>query len=157
MNSNDRIREATESDISVLCTLMEELSGSSLTEEEMRNRMKMIQDSRTDSLYVYEEDGEVRGTLGFRVKENIREISRYGEICIVIVKSEHKRFGIGKRLMAYGEQLAQQLGCKAAYLNSGFGRAEEAHLFYKALGYEITGYRFVKTLERIDPNDSITL
>ena len=46
--------------------------------------------------------------------------------------------------MEYAEELAKESNCIGTWLVSGFGREEQAHIFYKALGYEITGYRFVK-------------
>ncbi len=46
--------------------------------------------------------------------------------------------------MDFAEKLARDQGCIGTWLVSGFGREEEAHHFYRALGYEITGYRFVK-------------
>jgi hypothetical protein len=42
------------------------------------------------------------------------------------------------------EQLAKDTGCKGTWLVSGFGREEKAHKFYQSLGYETTGYRFVR-------------
>jgi hypothetical protein len=46
--------------------------------------------------------------------------------------------------MEFAENLAAEQGCIGTWLVSGFGREEQAHKFYKELGYEITGYRFVK-------------
>jgi hypothetical protein len=46
--------------------------------------------------------------------------------------------------MEYAEELAKKSNCIGIWLVSGSGREEQAHIFYKALGYEITGYRFVK-------------
>ncbi|WP_240422080.1 GNAT family N-acetyltransferase [Paenibacillus periandrae] len=140
------IRKANENDIPVLSLLMEELSGIPISQDEMKNRFQMAEKSSTDTIFVYEEEGDIKATLVFRIRENIREVSRYGEICIVVVKSSTKRQGIGKRLMSFAEQLATDLGCIGTYLISGFGRKDEAHQFYLDLGYEITGYRFVKKL-----------
>ncbi|MFE5318937.1 GNAT family N-acetyltransferase [Paenibacillus sp. NPDC056579] len=140
------IRKAKEDDIPVLCSLMEQLSGKPVSPEDMLNRLRMTESSSLDTLFVYEEDGEVQAALAFRIRENIREVSRYGEICIVVVDSAFKRRGVGKRLMSFAEQLALDLGCTGTYLISGFGRKDEAHRFYLDLGYEITGYRFVKSL-----------
>nr|WP_156043434.1 GNAT family N-acetyltransferase [Paenibacillus sp. UNC451MF] len=142
----ERIREACEGDIPALCELMKELGGEPISCEGMRNRLEMIGASLTDTIFVYEEDSEVLGLLVFRIRENIREVSRYGEVCILVVKSEAKRSGIGRKLMSFAEERALELGCKSTYLISGFGRKEEAHRFYLELGYEITGYRFIKPL-----------
>ncbi len=48
--------------------------------------------------------------------------------------------------MEYAEDRARELGCKGTWLISGFGLEEEAHKFYARLGYQVTGYRFVKPL-----------
>ena len=47
-------------------------------------------------------------------------------------------------MMDYADELARDLGCTGMWLVSGFGRAEEAHDFYKRLGYAINGYRFIR-------------
>lgn len=140
------IRKANENDIPVLSLLMEELSGVPISQDDMKNRLQMVEQSSTDTIFIYEEEGDIQAALVFRIRENIREVSRYGEICILVVKSSAKRQGIGKRLMSFAEQLATDLGCIGTYLISGFGRKDEAHPFYLDLGYEITGYRFVKKL-----------
>ena len=46
--------------------------------------------------------------------------------------------------LAFAENRAKELGCIGTWLVSGLGREEESHKFYKKLGYEINGYRFVK-------------
>jgi hypothetical protein len=46
--------------------------------------------------------------------------------------------------MGYAEKLSFEKGCIGTWLVSGFGREEEAHHFYKELGNNITGYRFIK-------------
>ncbi|SFL58700.1 Ribosomal protein S18 acetylase RimI [Paenibacillus sp. 1_12] len=140
------IRKAKEDDIPVLSLLMQELSGMPISHIDMMNRLELAEKSSTDTIFVYEEEGDIKATLIFRIRENFREVSRYGEICIVVVHSSAKRQGIGKRLMSFAEQRATDLGCIGTYLISGFGRKDEAHSFYLDLGYEITGYRFVKKL-----------
>jgi N-acetylglutamate synthase-like GNAT family acetyltransferase len=151
------IREAEETDVNHLCELMYELSGEHISTNDMLNRLRMIKESLTDTIYVYERESEVRGTLVFRIRENIREVSRYGEVCIIVVKSEAKRSGIGSKLMLFAEQKAKELGCKGTYLISGFGRKDEAHHFYLELGYEITGYRFVKPLDRSAEDEPVAI
>jgi len=144
---NDLIRKAEVQDIPSLCMLISELGGKPITQEDMIDRLSMTKNSDTDTMYVYESDDQVKGVLVFRIHENIREVSRYGEIGIIVVHSSEKRKGIGKRLMTFAEELAKQLNCKGTYLISGFARKDEAHRFYLELGYEITGYRFVKSFD----------
>lgn len=110
----------------------------------MMNRLEMVRNSSIDELYVCEVDRTVQGVLGFRIRENIEEVSRFGEVSVIVTSSNAKRIGIGRAMMEFAENLAREKGCIGTWLVSGFGREEEAHKFYKKLGYEINGYRFVK-------------
>ena len=86
----------------------------------------------------------MRGLLGVRLRERLEHPSRYGEIYVIVVDAEVRRQGIGRMLVDYAEDFARQQDCIGTWLVSGFKRQEEAHRFYQDLGYEITGYRFVK-------------
>ena len=138
-----QIREATIDDIDALCSLTKELKGSSISYEDMNNRWQFVQMSPFDFLYVYEEEETIFGLLGFRIRENLEDVTRYGEISIISVDSTIRRKGIGQVLMDYAEQLAKEHNCIGTWLVSGIKRVE-AHPFYKKLGYEVNGYRFVK-------------
>jgi len=138
------IRKAVSKDIDVLCNLMEVLSGNTLSQDEVIDRLQFIEDSNTDSLFVCEEDSQILGLLGFRIRENLEEKSRFGEISAIVVDPNYRLKGLGRFMMDYAEKLAKKLRCKGMWLVSGFGREEEAHQFYKQLGYQINGYRFVK-------------
>nr|WP_277755819.1 GNAT family N-acetyltransferase [Paenibacillus luteus] len=144
----DSIREANSEDCLALSRLMTQLLAKEITVEKMENRLAFVALSPFDYLYVYEEAGVIIGTLGFRIRENMEDVSRYGEISVIVVDEQAKRKGIGKLLMDYAEKLALEHQCKGTWLVSGLKRAEEAHKFYKELGYEVTGSRFVKAFER---------
>ena len=138
------IRTMQKEDITEVCLLMQELTGNEISEEDMLNRMEMVNESQIDELYVYQGENSIQGVMGFRIRENIEEKSCYGEISVIVTNSNDRRSGIGKAMMDFAENLARQKGCIGTWLVSGFGREEEAHNFYKKLGYVINGYRFVK-------------
>lgn len=138
------IRPMQERDLSCAARLMEQLLGRETPVEVMRDRLAWVDSSPVDWLYVAEVAGEVRGVMGFRLRENLASIARYGEVSILVVDAATRRQGVGRALMAYAEELAHQHDCLGTWLVSGLGRTEEAHRFYQMLGYEITGYRFVK-------------
>ena len=123
---------------------MEELTGHGMKDGEMADRFRMINASPIDELYVLDRDRKIQGLLGFRIRENVEEASRYGEVSVVVTSSASRRKRIGQALMEFAEELAKECGCKGTWLVSGFGREQEAHKFYSKLGYEVTGYRFVK-------------
>jgi GNAT superfamily N-acetyltransferase len=141
------VRSAEIRDIPVLCSLIGQLTGHTVTFDTMENRLKFIAESPFDSLYVCHENGVVLGLLAFRIRENIEDVSRYGEVSAVVVDEHARRKGVGRFLMDFAERLAVEEGCIGTWLVSGFGREEEAHHFYKSIGYEITGYRFVRRLD----------
>jgi N-acetylglutamate synthase-like GNAT family acetyltransferase len=138
------IRRATLSDTQAIKDLFEELIGHQLSEDDVINRITYVQNSTIDSLFVYVFNNKVVGLLAFRIRENIEENSRFGEISVLVVRPEFRKMGIGKKLMEYAEHLAHEQNCIGTWLVSGFGREEKAHTFYKSLGYDTTGYRFVK-------------
>jgi N-acetylglutamate synthase-like GNAT family acetyltransferase len=141
------IRKAEKGDIDSISILMTDLSRHFITPDNVLNRLQLVAESPIDSLYVCEDNGKILGLLGFRVRENIEEVSRFGEVSAIVVNAKEKRRGVGRFMMDYAEKLGRELGCKETWLVSGFAREKEAHLFYKQLGYQPTGYRFVKLFD----------
>jgi len=138
------IRKTLVSDIKAIQLLFQELTGSSISDDDVLNRIQFVQQSTVDTLFVYEHQKIIVGLLAFRIRENIEANNRFGEISVLVVRPEFRKRGIGKELMDYAEHLAREQNCIGTWLVSGFGREEKAHTFYKSLGYETTGYRFVK-------------
>ena len=124
--------------------MFEELTGQTVETETVENRLSYIKTSPIEHLHVCLIDEQVVGVLGFRIRENIENDSRYGEVSVIVTSPDKRKKGIGRKLMEYAEKLARENNCKGLWLVSGFAREEEAHTFYKKLGFEITGYRFVK-------------
>jgi GNAT superfamily N-acetyltransferase len=124
--------------------LFDVLTGHDISESDVTNRLDFVNNSPVDFLFVYELLDKVVGLLAFRIRENIEENSRYGEISAIVVAPEFQKHGIGVKLVEFAENMAANYDCMGTWLVSGFGREENAHQFYKAIGYEPTGYRFVK-------------
>jgi GNAT superfamily N-acetyltransferase len=53
------------------------------------------------------------GMLAIRVRENLWAISRYCEISIIALSSTANRKGIGRQLMSFAEQKAEELNFRA--------------------------------------------
>jgi GNAT superfamily N-acetyltransferase len=66
----------------------------------------------------------------------------------LVVDKNHRRKGIGRRLMEEAEEWARKRGCSVVRLWSSSVRAD-AHRFYQALGYTNikTQYSFIKSLD----------
>jgi GNAT superfamily N-acetyltransferase len=138
------IRPMEARDVEVGSRLMSQLTGQEVGADEMRDRLDFVNSSPIDWLFVYEAEGQVRGLMGFRLRERIERAGRYGEVSALVVDAGGRRHGIGRALLAYAERLAHRHGCMGTWLVSGFKRAEEAHRLHAGLGYETTGDRFVK-------------
>ena len=142
------VRHANSGDVPVLRRLLGQISGREPSPEQVEDRLALVARSPTDSLYVCElVGGAVVGALGFRIRENLEEVSRYAEISLLVVLEEARRQRAGRFLMEHAEKLAEREGGRGTWLVSGFGREEQAQQFSEELGYRATGYRFVKSLE----------
>ncbi|UCD08392.1 MAG: GNAT family N-acetyltransferase [Dehalococcoidales bacterium] len=141
------MRKAESEDIDALCDLMTGLAGHTLSREGMLDRLEYIEKSDIDYLFVCEEDNSILGLLGFRIRVNLEEVSKFGEISAIVVRPESQKMGVGRFMMDYADKQARNLGCKGMWLVSGFAREEEAHKFYKRLGYQVNGYRFIRPFE----------
>ncbi len=139
-----QIRHATRDDIPALCSLLSLLAGQPVSAATAENRLAMVAASPIDELYVIEAEGDVHGLLGFHIRENIESASSWGEISALVTDPACRRLSLGRLLMDYAEDLSRQRGCLGTWLVSGYAHENEAHRFYRELGYESTGYRFVK-------------
>jgi GNAT superfamily N-acetyltransferase len=141
------VRAMEPRDIDAARRLLAQLSGYKMTADEMRDRLDYAHRSPIDWLFVCEVAGVVRGVLGFRLREQLERVGRYGEIYLIVADEAVRRQGVGRVMMAFAEQFAREHDCIGTWLVSGFKREAEAHKFYERLGYQTTGYRFVKMFE----------
>lgn len=65
----------------------------------------------------------------------------------VVVDEKHRGKNIGKKLVAWVENLAEQQGCSQVGLDC-YVTFNNAHRFYFREGYIIKGYHFIKPLEK---------
>ena len=89
------IRKAIVSDVQGIQILFQELTGSLISANDVLNRIQFVQQSTLDSLFVYEDQKIIAGLLAFRIRENIEENSRFGEISVLVVRPEFRKKGIG--------------------------------------------------------------
>jgi GNAT superfamily N-acetyltransferase len=141
------IRQADERDAGSLARLLGCLAGQPMDTAEALERLAFVAESESDFLFVCEEDDRVVAVLGFRFRENVEQAGRYGEISALVVDPDYRRRGVGRFMMSFAEVMAEHEGCIGTWLVSGLGREEDAHVFYRGLGYQVTGYRFVKPRE----------
>ena len=139
-----KIRDAKLSDAPALAGLMCEL-GYQTTTAEMRQRLKSILSDAHYRTFVAAIEGRVCGMIGTFALPSYEHNDLSGRILVLVTSSTSRRGGIGRALIAAAERDFAQKGIKRIAVNTRLSR-QDAHKFYEALGYERSGWRFVKQL-----------
>jgi len=142
---NVLVRPAEKRDVARLAELMAEL-GYPISLPDMENRLAFVTASAHDELFVAEIDGRVVGLIGVQIAEFIHRLARYGVITALAVSADHRRHGIGSHLLRHAESLLKEKGVVDVRVSAGLHQKHRAHKLYRASGYQMTGYRFTKTL-----------
>ncbi len=138
------VREALLDDAPAVSRLLGQL-GYPASPDEMRGRLQALINHPDYVTFVAEISGEVVGLVGAQIGYSLEVTGRYGRLTGLVVEERWRGKGIGGSLMARIEDWIRQQGSVIAVLASGPHYAE-AHRFYRHLGYEETGIRFVKRL-----------
>lgn len=138
-----RIRAALADDSPQLAALMGEL-GYPTTGEFIQEKLTQLSSISGTKIVVADYDGKVIGLLAFSILPLLHLEGGLGRITALVVASQYKGRGIGKRLVNEAEAFAWNNRCARVEITSGEHRAE-AHAFYEAIGYQQDSRRFVKT------------
>jgi GNAT superfamily N-acetyltransferase len=138
------VRAYEAADLEVVASLMEDL-GYPTTTDEMQRRMDVILSNPFYHTFVAELEGQAVGLIGIRLSTNYEVDDVVTYISALVVRKELQGQGIGKQLIRYVEDWSIHNGSNLLYLTSGIKEERKAaHELYLKLGFEITGYRFVK-------------
>jgi GNAT superfamily N-acetyltransferase len=143
---NITIRRATSDDLESILPLAEQL-GYPTSPEAMIARLTSILADPMRVIFVADPgDGIAAGYIQASRHVSL-EVDPLVEIDGLVVSRDHRRQGIGKMLIAAVEEWARSLGILTVRLHTNIIR-EEAHRFYKDLGFTInkTQYSMVKKL-----------
>ena len=138
------IRAAEMNDAAALAQLMCEL-GYETTKSEMGARMERIATDERYRTFVAVRDGKVCGMIGTITSLSYEHNGPGGRILALVTLKSMRRHGIGRALISTAERDFVQRGISRVALNTQLAR-EDAHMFYRSLGYERNGWRFVKQL-----------
>jgi len=140
------IRKAIQKDVSQLAILMGEL-GYPTTTDEMETRFSKISLNPLYNTQVAEKNGVIVGMIGMMLGFSYDKNEDYVRIVALVVDSEYRKLGIGKKLIEKAEEWAKGQGANKMALNSG-NRSErdDAHHFYIKQGFEGSATGFYKSL-----------
>ncbi|MDY6908210.1 MAG: GNAT family N-acetyltransferase [Chloroflexota bacterium] len=144
------VRRATEADIPVIIELYDELAITT-TEVEKGRCPSLDQHQEVfaqmcslpgHELLVAEHDGRVVGTVVLLIVPNLSHRACPWALAEnLIVSQGHRRRGLGRMLMEHAVERARAAGCCRIVLQSD-RRREEAHRFYRSLGFEDSALGF---------------
>lgn len=115
----------------------------------MKEVMGTTQEDSQANMMVAEMDGRVVGVIGMHTAQSLAYPEPAVQITMLVVSRECRGEGIGKRLVASGEEWGRAQGCYQLFITGANNRIKqvEAHAFYNRIGFEKQGYRFSKKLK----------
>ncbi|HYX89262.1 MAG TPA: GNAT family N-acetyltransferase [Gaiellaceae bacterium] len=138
------IRDARPADSRALAALIGQL-GYPASAAAVARRVERLRASEADRLVVAEVDGEVVGVAAVHTSLSVEYDEPAAKLSAIVVDERHRRRGIGEALVAAMETEARRRGCCLLFLTTA-ERRDDAHAFYRRLGFEDTGRRFAKRL-----------
>jgi N-acetylglutamate synthase-like GNAT family acetyltransferase len=139
------IRNALDADPAAVARLLEQL-GYPAREADVVRRLRRLEASEADSLFIAEIQGEVVGLAGLHVSPSLEYDEDVAKVSALVVDDAHRRTGVGRSLLTAVEAEARERGCTLIFLTTA-ERRHDAHEFYRRLGWEETGRRFAKRLQ----------
>jgi GNAT superfamily N-acetyltransferase len=139
---NCRIRSAAADDSKQLAALIEQL-GYHADERFIRDQLARLKSRPENMVFVADDQGAVIGLLCFSIIPLLHVSEGLGRISALVVRSQFKGQGVGRRLVAEAEEFAWNNGCARIEITSGDHRSD-AHAFYEAIGYFQDCRRFIK-------------
>ena len=139
------IRDAHPADAGALAPLLGQL-GYPAEADAVAKRLDQLAASDTDRVVVAELDGAVVGLAAVHVALSVEYDEPAAKLSAIVVDEDHRRCGVGEALAAALEAEARARGCCLIFLTTA-ERRDGAHVFYRRIGWEETGRRFVKRLD----------
>ena len=139
MQNNITLRFAEISDVEPILSLMIQL-GYPQDLNNFKRRFQLFTQEKNNKVVVAETKGKIIGWVAW--SKNILFVSEATRIHIegLVVDQDHRGKKVGKSLMLYVEDFAQQFNPCIIDLTSGLRREKDgSHDFYKSLGYQNEG------------------
>lgn len=145
-----KIRRAKLADSDELCKLIS-LLGFKATNEDIISRMKLLEHSINDAIFVAVIENEIAGFISFHAWPRFYDWGNHGRISAIAVHEKFRRKGVGNALLKKAEKFGVENECARIEVTN-YSHRVDAHQFYINSGYiKVKSKRFIKAcLEDID-------
>jgi predicted N-acetyltransferase YhbS len=151
MSAEITIRSARRSDAEAIAALVKQL-GYTAEASAVADRLSRVLTRPDQQFLVADCDGTPVGWIHMLIAEYV-EAEAFVVIGGLVVDRDHRKQGIGRRLLTHAESWAAQHKCSVVRLSSTVQRIE-AHTFYERAGYTRikTQYSFAKAVGTAGPD-----
>lgn len=136
------IREAAVDDFNSIALLLRQLwPDDNINEKELYEVYNLSIENASEFAICYCQGEKIVGFASGNIQNAYYRTSNLCYVGVLIVDSDFRGHGIGKKLMDYIKMIAVKNNCNAIELKSGFHR-KKAHEFYENYGFGKTAYTF---------------
>lgn len=144
-----RVRPPQEGESAAIAELLEQL-GYPATEEQVLARLAVLLASPDRAVLVAElslptQERFVAGVVALEMGNLLHRDERQAEITSLVTDRRFRHRGVARALVSQAEAIARRSGCGFVHVRSGRLR-DDAHGFWRALGFEESHLDFDKTL-----------
>lgn len=134
------VREAVPEDADQAAELLNQL-GHTADPQTVVSRLAQLQASGSDRVWAAEQEGVLLGLMVLHIMPMLHRAAPMGRITALVVREEARGRGIGRMLVDRGLKELKAAGCGLVEVTSNL-RREEAHAFYRALGFKTPSLYF---------------
>lgn len=141
------IRNATMDDFEIAFDYIEKLWETNVYDRDtIRKVYQEVLENENDFAFFLFDEGEVKGFCHGTFFNTFWHSGKSCYVSSIITNEEDRGKGYGIKLMDHAKKMAEDLGCKAMFLDSGLQR-KGAHRFYEIYGFEKCAYCYMLKLE----------
>lgn len=139
------LRKATDTDASRIYEMVCKLEDEKLDERIFQEIFAQNIQNPQIRYIVAELEGEVVGFVSLHMQQLLHESGRVGEIHELFVESIVRGKGVGKALIEYAKEIADENNCKTFEVACNLKR-KDSHAFYEREGFTPTHFKFTQKL-----------